>query len=80
LASQLGTLLGPSYTVVSKGVDGNTTQMMLDRFANDVLNQSPEFVVVMGGIVDVGRGYDVSLIEGNLQSMYTQAHNAGIKS
>jgi acyl-CoA thioesterase-1 len=76
---QSGTLLGPSYTVVNKGVDGNTTQMMLDRFNADVLAHDADCVVVWGGINDVGRGYDVSLIEDNLQSAYTQAHNAGIK-
>jgi hypothetical protein len=52
---------------------------MLNRFTTDVLNHNPDYVVVWGGVNDMGGGViPLATTESNLQSMYTQAHNAGI--
>lgn len=80
LQSLLDTLPLESWTVYNKGIGGNTTAQMLARFNTDVLSHSDcEYVLIWGGINDVGAGYDISIPEANLQAMFTQAHNAGIK-
>lgn len=75
---ELGTLLGPEYTVANKGIGANTTTQMLQRFSTDVLEHRPEFVVIWGGVNDISLSHPLPTIQSNLQSMYTMAHNAGI--
>jgi lysophospholipase L1-like esterase len=78
--AELRTLLGSSYTVVNKGINGDTTSGMLNRFQVDVLNHDPDFVVIWGGVNDIAwAGLSLATTESNLQSMYTQAHNADMK-
>jgi acyl-CoA thioesterase-1 len=78
--AKLETLLGSSYIVVNHGVSGDTTSGMLSRFKTDVIGHDPDFVVIWGGVNDVAHaGLSLITIESNLQSMYTQAHDAGIK-
>lgn len=76
--AELRVLLGADYTVVNKGIGGNTTTGMLNRFSTDVLEHHPGFVVIWGGVNDIDVGAPLATIESNLQSMYTQAQNAGI--
>jgi acyl-CoA thioesterase-1 len=77
--SQLELLLGGgSWNVMNEGVNGDLTAQMLSRFNEDVIGHAPEYVLVWGGINDVQVGYDVSIPESNLQSMFTAAHNAEI--
>lgn len=76
--AELRTLLGGSYTVVNKGINGDTTSGMLTRFTTDVLNHDPDFSVIWGGVNDINRGTPLATIQSNLQSTYTRAHNAGI--
>ena len=77
--SALTNLLGSSWNVNSKGIGGNTTTQMLDRFSADVIVGDAEYVVILGGINDVLAGVSASTIQSNLQSMYTAAHNNGSK-
>jgi lysophospholipase L1-like esterase len=77
----LCTLLDSStpWLVVTKGVPGDITSGMLSRFSTDVLSALPEYVIVWGGTNDIARSSSAASIESNLQSMYTDAHNDGIK-
>jgi lysophospholipase L1-like esterase len=77
--TELTALLGSQFTVVNKGISGNTTSGMLNRFTTDVLNHDPDFSVIWGGVNDIRLGIPLATTESNLQSMYTQAHDAGIK-
>lgn len=77
-AAELRTLLGADYTVVNKGINGNTTTQMLNRFSTDVLNHAPDFVVIWGGVNDLAGNTQQTTMQSNLQSMYTQAHDVGI--
>jgi len=77
--ADLRRLLGSSYTVVNKGIGGDTTSGMLSRFTTDVLNHDPDFVVIWGGVNDIASAsLSLATTESNLQSMYTRAHNADI--
>ena len=78
--TELAALLGSQFTVVNKGINGDTTSGMLNRFTTDVLNHDPDFVVIWGGVNDIAwAGLSLATTESNLQSMYTQARNADIK-
>jgi len=78
--NNLLSLLGNKWNGNNFGVGGNYTAQMLARFNNDVLsNFDAEYVIIWGGIVDVIYYVDNTVIESNLQAMYTAAHNAGLK-
>ena len=77
--AELKILLGASCTVVNQGIGGDTTTGMLSRFKTSVLDHNPDFVVIWGGVNDIDwAGISLDTTKSNLQSMYTQAHNAGI--
>jgi lysophospholipase L1-like esterase len=80
LQTLLNTLPNENWTIYNVGISGDSTAQMLARFNADVLSHSDcEYVFIWGGINDVLVGYDVSIPKANLQSMFTQAHDAGIK-
>lgn len=67
---------------INKGVSGQTTQQILSRFEEDVLNLHPKIVVVGGGINDIAENkgsYNEDITLGNLVSMIESAQNNGIK-
>jgi len=72
-------LLGTGWSTVNKGIIGDTTTGMLARFNADVLSHHPDWVIIWGGVNDARASVSAASIESNLQSMYSQAHNAGIK-
>lgn len=68
--------------LVSKGIGGQTTGQMLERFADDVVYNSPKAVSIMAGINDIAQnqGYISNEdIMKNIASMAQKAHKAGIK-
>jgi acyl-CoA thioesterase I len=67
---------------VNKGISGNTTGQMLQRFKADVLSQTPAVVVILGGINDLASGTDaktVAAIESNINMMIDQAKRSRIR-
>jgi lysophospholipase L1-like esterase len=67
---------------VNKGISGNTTGQMLQRFNADVLGPAPRVVVILGGINDLASGTDaktVASIEANMASMIDQAKKKNIR-
>jgi lysophospholipase L1-like esterase len=79
--TQLESLLGSAdWHTNNKGISGQTTDQMLDRFSADVISPSDgEYVVIWGGINDVNSSVDAVTIEANLQGQYTLGHDAGLK-
>ena len=49
--------------VVNKGISGNTVRDLKERWQEDVINQKPDWLVIMIGINDVWRQYDVPFIK-----------------
>lgn len=64
--------------VSNKGVGGNTTGQMRERFDMDVIAESPDSVIVAGGLNDFFSFVPFSTIQDNLRSMVETAHAAGI--
>jgi lysophospholipase L1-like esterase len=49
--------------VVNKGISGNTVRDLKKRWQDDVIDQKPDWLVIMIGINDVWRQYDVPFIK-----------------
>lgn len=65
--------------IINRGINGNTTADMLDRFDRHVLKAEPTHLILMGGINDVvcQEPYDVTVH--NLRIMIEKAVASGIK-
>jgi lysophospholipase L1-like esterase len=76
--SYLKTLLGDNWILENKGINGELTGQMLNRFRRDVIDHKPDFVVILGGTNDIGWGIDNNTIINNLKAMIQKALDAGI--
>jgi acyl-CoA thioesterase I len=65
--------LMPGTTIINKGVNGDTTGKMLGRIKTDVINNHPQYVIVLGGVNDINLYLQPGTISGILQSIYRQA-------
>ena len=70
--------LGDAYQVVVRGVSGELTGEMVERFPLDVLDQPPHSVVILGGTNDLGCNIPLYDIFNNLLRMYQQAQTHGV--
>jgi lysophospholipase L1-like esterase len=64
--------------VLNRGINGDLTSGMLERFSRDVLHEKPNYVIILGGSNDIGWGVDPATIARNLSSMYDAPVNEGI--
>jgi lysophospholipase L1-like esterase len=69
----LDTAGAPRVEVFNRGVVGELTEDMLDRFDQDVVKVEPDFVIVLGGSNDLGWGVEPQPVAGNLAEMYREA-------
>ena len=60
------------------GRSGDTTQMMIDRFDNDVLPFKPQVLVIMGGVNDIRGGADSDAVIKNLETLQEKCLANGI--
>ena len=72
-----GFFAGNGY--IDKGISGQNTTQMLERFQKDVIDQNPQVVVIMGGTNDLAQGVSKDGIVSNIMSMAAMADGAGIK-
>ena len=66
--------------VLNRGINGDLTSGMLERFSRDVVDEKANYVIILGGTNDLGWGFDPAMIVQNLTSMYDVALNMGIMS
>lgn len=57
---------------------GDTTQMMIDRFDNDVLPFKPRVLVIMGGVNDIRMGMNSDAVIKNLETLRDKCLANGI--
>ena len=72
-----GFFAGNGY--IDKGISGQNTTQMLERFQKDVVDLNPQVVVIMGGTNDLAQGVTKEEILSNIQTMAYMAESAGIK-
>ncbi len=72
----------PGKPYVNRGISGQTTPQMLDRFQQDVLHLHPTVVVILAGINDIAgnTGFEsLDVIEDNFRSMVALARQAHVR-
>jgi lysophospholipase L1-like esterase len=69
----------PRVEFLNRGVVGELTEGMLDRFDQDVIEVEPDFVIILGGSNDLGWGVEPRRVAGNLVEMYREAVRHGIR-
>jgi lysophospholipase L1-like esterase len=74
-----GTAGAPKVEFLNRGVVGELTEDMLDRFDRDVVRVEPDFVIILGGSNDLGWGVEPQPVAGNLVEMYREAIRHGIR-
>ncbi len=65
-------------SVVNKGICGELTAGMFERFSRDVVAERANCVIILGGTNDIGWNLDPSIIAHNLGMMYDAALSSGI--
>jgi len=68
----------PKVDVLNKGIDGDLTSGMLERFPRDVVDETADYVIILGGTNDIGWGFDTAVITHNLADMYDAARDKRI--
>lgn len=66
-------------SVINRGVSGDTTSGMLSRFYQDVVSNSPSYVIIMGGTNDIWWNVSQNIIQANTQAMIKQAEHYEIE-
>jgi len=66
------------FDIVSKGVNGDTTTGMLDRFRNDVVLSGATHVLIMGGCNDLMSNRKLKNVKENLKLMAEEASKNSI--
>jgi lysophospholipase L1-like esterase len=64
--------------VLNRGINGDLTSGMLERFRRDVVDERADYVVILGGANDIGWGFNPATIAQNLTTIYDKALNEGI--
>ena len=72
-----GFFSGNNY--VDRGVSGQNTTQMRERFQKDIVDLNPKVAVIMGGTNDLAQGVTKQQILENLAAMAEMADAAGIK-
>ncbi|HKZ89934.1 MAG TPA: GDSL-type esterase/lipase family protein [Thermoplasmata archaeon] len=68
----------PEWTVLNRGVNGERSDEIRTRFARDVLEARPDYVIVLAGVNDIFQGLLPEAVERNLGPIYAEAIDAGI--
>jgi len=66
--------------VINKGVNGDLTSGMLERFSSDVVDEKADYVIVLGGSNDIGWSLPLARIVHNLASIYDAARDKWISA
>jgi lysophospholipase L1-like esterase len=69
---------GVEVKVLNRGINGDLTSGMLERFSRDVVDEKADYVIILGGSNDLGWGFDPAMTAHNLTAMYDAALKKGI--
>jgi lysophospholipase L1-like esterase len=66
------------WQILNRGVNGERSDQIHDRFNRDVVAAKPSVVVIIAGVNDIYQGQPAATVEGRLQAMYDAARTAHI--
>jgi len=61
---------GLKVVVLNRGVNGDLTSGMLERFSKDVVDERADYVIILGGANDIGWSFNPATIAQNLTMIY----------
>lgn len=70
--------LHDDWTVLNRGVNGERTDEVRERFRRDALEEHPDYVILLAGVNDIYQGHAPEAVERNLGPMYAEAIDAEI--
>lgn len=65
------TMSHQEWTVLNRGINGQRSDEILSRFRRDVVQESPDYVIILAGVNDVYQGRPMEVVRQNLSTMYT---------
>jgi lysophospholipase L1-like esterase len=68
----------PDWQVLNRGVNGERTDQIADRFDRDVIAAHPRVVIILAGVNDVYQGLRADVVTRHLRAMYDRAEGARI--
>jgi lysophospholipase L1-like esterase len=68
----------PGWVVLNRGIDGQRSDEILARFQRDVVQEAPDYVIVLAGVNDIYQGIPLKSIKRNILEMYASAVKAKI--
>src|SRR5437867_10923374 len=68
----------PEWTVLNRGINGETSQEIRARLPRDVLQVRPAYAIVLAGVNDIFRGDRPETVERHLAAMYPAILAAGL--
>ncbi len=81
LELMIGTRIGfDAVSVLNKGIGGDTTQGVKERFDADVLQHKPDVVIILIGGNDVARSFPPEQTRDNLNVIFSALKNAKIRT
>ena len=68
----------PEWTVLNRGINGETSEEVRARLSRDVLQVRPAYAIILAGVNDIFRGRTAETVERHLAAMYADVLDAGI--
>ena len=68
----------PEWTVLNRGVNGETVEEVRARLPRDVLGARPAYAIILAGVNDIFGGQRAENVERHLAAMYADVLDAGI--
>jgi len=68
----------PEWTVLNRGVNGETAEEVRARLPRDVLGAHPAYAIILAGVNDIFGGRSAESVERHLAAMYADVLDAGI--
>ncbi len=68
----------PEWRVLNRGVNGERSDEIAQRFARDVAANRPSVVIILAGVNDIYQGGSAEQVIGELKGLYAKATEQGI--
>ncbi|MGC2034510.1 MAG: GDSL-type esterase/lipase family protein [Thermoplasmata archaeon] len=69
----------PEWNVLNRGINGQRSDEILRRFARDVINEQPDYVIILAGVNDVFQGSPAGTVISNLMAMYRSSSATAVQ-
>src|SRR6058998_630633 len=68
----------PEWSVLNRGINGQTAEEIRARLSRDVLEVRPAYAIILAGVNDIFGGQRAETVERHLAAMYADVLDAGI--